>query len=159
MEQTKGQAQGQGQAQVINTTPAIKSEDLISPIKFAEILGKPAQYIYQMLRDKKFPIDTYVIVKAGDKERPMLLKTAALNWFNNRPTRSASSSSSAVHIAANPDEIIARMVDMFKQVAAENPKNQAINQLAEGLDRLMSSVAATTEHTVASTATPADIAQ
>lgn len=151
MEQLKGQAQ----AQVINTTPSIKSEDLISPIKFAELLGKPAQYIYQMLRDKKFPIETYVIIKAGDKERPMFIKTAALNWFANRPTRSASSVSTAAHVVSNPDEIIARMVDMFKQVAAENPKNQAINQLAEGLDRLMSNISSTND---VAASTPADIA-
>ena len=148
MEQTT-----KGQAQIIDTTPSIKSEDLISPIKFAELLGKPAQYIYQMLRDKKFPIETYVIIKAGDKERPMFIKAAALNWFANRPTRSASSTS-AVQVISNPDEIIARMVDMFKQVAAENPKNQAINQLAEGLDRLMSNISATND---VAASKPADI--
>lgn len=122
------------EANVINATPSIKPEDLVSPINFAKILGKPAQYIYQMLRDKKFPQETYVIVQAGDKERPMLIKDAALNWFSNRPTRSAATHT---RVISNADEVIARMVDMFKVVAKENPKNAAINQLAEGLEKML----------------------
>lgn len=127
--------------QTLNATPSIKPEDLISPINFAKSVGKPAQYIYQMLRDKKFPQETYVIIQAGDKERPMLIKDAALNWFLNRPTRSASGSTAKV--VTNADEVIARMVDMFKAVAQENPKNQAIVQLAEGLDKMLAGIAVT----------------
>lgn len=121
--------------QVVNATPAIKPEDLISPINFAKSVNKPAQYIYQMLRDKKFPQETYVSIQTGDKERPMLIKEAALNWFLNRPTRSAAGTKT--NVVTNADEVIARMVDMFKAVAAENPKNQAIAQLADGLDKML----------------------
>lgn len=127
--------------QIVNATPAIKPEDLISPINFAKSVSKPAQYIYQMLRDKKFPQETYIIVQAGDKERPMLIKEAALNWFLNRPTRSAAGTTAKV--ITNPDEVIARMVDMFKAVAQENPQNKAISQLAEGLDKMLAGIAAT----------------
>lgn len=128
-------------AQVINAAPATKPEDLMSPINFAKSVGKPAQYIYQMLRDKKFPVETYVIVQAGDKERPMLIKDAALNWFLNRPSRFAGAAQAQV--ITNPDEVIARMVDMFKAVAAEQPQNKAISQLAEGLDKMLAGIAAT----------------
>lgn len=126
---------------VVNAAPSIKPEDLISPINFAKVVSKPAQYIYQMLRDKKFPQETYVIIQAGDKERPMLIKDAALNWFLNRPTRSASGSTAKV--VTNADEVIARMVDMFKAVAAEQPQNKAIAQLADGLDKMLAGIAAT----------------
>lgn len=119
-------------------TPVLKPEDLITPIKFAESVGKPPQYIYQLLRDKKVPTEVYVQIADGTgKTFPRFIKEEAAKWWNNRPGRGQKQTASLI---SNPDEVIARMIDMFAQVASEQPNNKALTQLAEGMAKLQANL-------------------
>lgn len=116
-----------------NTTqqPVINKDNFVSPIRFAEIIGKNPQQVYSWMKQNKIPESCiYEDMFTG---RKMLVLDKVTEWYNNKPSRSTTTNT-ATRLVGNPSDVLEMMVGWFKEAGQE----QLANDLGAVLAKMQS---------------------
>ena len=99
-------------------------------IQFSRLVDRPAQQIYQLVRNGSLPAELirYVPKGSGGKQ-PTLLVDDTLAWWNQRQEKCQQGQ---VKVLANAEQVIERMQDMLS--TSEDPE---VQKLAKALAEVM----------------------
>jgi hypothetical protein len=98
------------------TTNSVNT-NIVSPIKFAELIGKRPQQVYGWIREGK--MDS-VLVETADG-RKLVNVELGLEWFQNRPAKA--NSSAPTFVSNKPKQILEMLISWMENAGQKKIAN------------------------------------
>ena len=119
-----------------------ENPELVSPIAFGKLVGKPPQQIYQMISKGRVPQEVLMSVTDAitGNTRTLIKKEEGLKWWAERPVRVAGEKSkTSTPRKDRVAETLLKLIEMVDVIACDNPSVKALQTLSEGLRKQVTS--------------------